>query len=98
IHLTDPLTASNEMTVRTQEQKETASVPSSEGLMMNMETSLLFLLNEHRAPDVYQYLGSDYMSKIVEPTFRSSIREATSSHGANALYTGEREQVAKEIE
>jgi prohibitin 1 len=98
IHLTDPLTASNEMTVRTQEQKETASVPSSEGLMMTLETSLLFHLNKDRAPDVYQHLGSDYMSKIVEPTFRSAIREATSSHGANALYTGEREQVAKEIE
>src|SRR5258706_6072164 len=98
IHLTDPLKSSNELTVRTQDQKETASVPSSEGLMMTLETSLLFHLNKDRAPDVYQHLGSDYMSKIVEPTFRSAIREATSSHGANALYTGEREQVAKEIE
>jgi|SRR5215469_9762423 len=98
IHLIDPLKSSNQLSVRTQEQKETASVPSSEGLIMTLEASLLFHLDKDRAADVYQRLGSDYQIKIVEPTLRSAMREATSSHGANALYTGEREQVAKEIE
>jgi prohibitin 1 len=98
IHLIDPLKSSNQLSVRTQEQKETASVPSSEGLIMTLEASLLFHLDKDKAADVYQRLGADYQIKIVEPTLRSSIREATSSHGANALYTGEREQVAKEIE
>ena len=98
IHLINPLKSSNELSVRTQEKKETASVPSSEGLMMTLEASLLFHLDRDRAADVYQRLGSDYVAKIVEPTLRSAIREATSSHGANALYTGEREQVAREIE
>lgn len=98
IHLIDPLKSSNQLSVRTQEQKETASVPSSEGLMMTLEASLLFHLDKDRAANVYQRLGSDYQVKIVEPTMRSAMREATSSHGANALYTGEREQVAKEIE
>jgi len=98
IHLIDPLKSSNQLSVRTQEQKESASVPSSEGLIMTLESSLLFHLDKDRAADVYQKLGADYQLKIVEPTLRSAMREATSSHGANALYTGEREQVAKEIE
>ena len=98
IHLIDPLKSSNELSVRTQEQKETAAVPSSEGLIMTLESSLLFHLDKEKAADVYQKLGPDYRAKIVEPTLRSAMREATSSHGANALYTGEREQVAKEIE
>jgi regulator of protease activity HflC (stomatin/prohibitin superfamily) len=98
IHLVDPLKSSNQLSVRTQEQKETAAVPSSEGLIMTLETSLLFHLDKDKAADVFQHLGSDYQAKVVEPTLRSAIREATSSHGANALYTGEREQVAKEIE
>jgi len=98
IHLIDPLKSSNELSVRTQEQKETAAVPSSEGLIMTLEASLLFHLDRDKAADVYQKLGPDYRAKIVEPTMRSAMREATSSHGANALYTGEREQVAKEIE
>jgi regulator of protease activity HflC (stomatin/prohibitin superfamily) len=37
------------------------------------------------------------MEIVVEPTLRASIREATASHTANALYTGEREQVARQI-
>src|SRR5438105_9655065 len=98
IHLIDPLKSANQLTVRTQEQKEAASVPSSEGLIMTLEASLLFHLDKEKAADLFQHLGPDYVSKIVEPTLRSAIREATSSHGANALYTGEREQVAKEIE
>src|SRR5436305_9323576 len=98
IHLVDPLKSSNELSVRTQEQKESASVPSSEGLIMTLEASLLFHLDRDKAADVYQRLGADYVGKVVEPTLRSAIREATSSHGANALYTGERELVAKEIE
>ena len=98
IHLIDPLKSSNELSVGTQEQKETAAVPSSEGLIMTLEASLLFHLDRDKAADVYQKLGPDYRAKIVEPTMRSAMREATSSHGANALYTGEREQVAKEIE
>jgi len=98
IHLVSPFLSANELTVRTLEQKETAAVPSSEGLIMTLEASLLFHLDSARAADVYQKLGQNYQSKVVEPMLRSAIREATASHPANALYTGEREQVAREIE
>lgn len=98
IHLISPLKSANELTVRTLEQKETAAVPSSEGLIMTLDASLLFHLDAAHAADVYQKLGRDYQTKVVEPTLRSALREATASHPANALYTGEREQVAKEIE
>ena len=74
-----------------------ASVPSSEGLMMNMDTSLIYHLNPERAADVFQKIGTDYENRVVEPTLRSAIREATASHSANALYTGEREMVGKQI-
>ena len=40
---------------------------------------------------------ANYEAVVVEPTLRAAIREATASHTANALYTGEREMVAKQI-
>jgi regulator of protease activity HflC (stomatin/prohibitin superfamily) len=98
IHLISPLKAANEMSIRTQEQKERASVPSAEGLIITLDTSLLYHLDPQRATDVYQKLGRQYQSTVVEPSLRAAIREATASHPANALYTGEREQVAREIE
>ena len=53
--------------------------------------------NPDRAADVLKRIGTDFETKIIEPTLRSSIREATASHTANALYTGEREMVANQI-
>jgi len=97
IHLINPLKTNNEMSVQTQSIKESASVPSSEGLMMSLDTSLIFHLNPDRAADVFQKIGADYQNKVVEPTLRAAIRESTASHSANALYTGEREIVAKQI-
>ena len=98
IHLISPLKTANELTIRTQEQKERAAVPSAEGLIMTLDASLLFHLDPDKATDVFQKLGRGYQNTVVEPTLRSAIREATASHPANALYTGEREAVAKEIE
>ena len=97
IHMISPLKTNNELSVQTQTLKESANVPSSEGLMMSLDTSLIYHLNPDRAAEVFQKIGADYENVVVEPTLRSAIREATASHTANALYTGEREMVAKQI-
>src|SRR5436190_22923842 len=97
IHVINPLKTVNELSVRSQTVKESASTPSSEGLMMSLDTSLIYHLNPDRAAEVFQKLGPRYENVVVEPTLRSAIREATASHTANALYTGEREMVAKKI-
>jgi regulator of protease activity HflC (stomatin/prohibitin superfamily) len=98
IHLVSPFKTNNEMSIRTQEIKESASVPSSEGLVMNLDTSLIYHVNPEKASDVYQKIGPNYVNVLIEPNLRAAIREATASHTANALYTGEREMVAKQID
>jgi prohibitin 1 len=97
MHLINPFKTNNEMSIRTQEIKESASVPSSEGLVMNLDTSLIYHLDPGKAADVYQKIGPGYETVLIEPNLRAAIREATASHTANALYTGEREMVAKQI-
>ena len=97
VHLVNPFKSNNELSIRTQEIKESASVPSSEGLVMNLDTSLIYHLNPEKAAEVYQKIGPNYMNVLVEPNLRAAIRESTASHSANALYTGEREAVAKQI-
>ncbi|HVP44570.1 MAG TPA: prohibitin family protein [Terriglobales bacterium] len=97
IHLINPLKSNNVMSVRTQEIKESASVPSAEGLVMALDTSLIFHLNPEKAAEVYQKIGPNYPAVVIEPNLRAAIREATASHSANALYSGEREKVAREI-
>src|SRR5213083_147117 len=97
VHLVNPFKSSNELSIRTQEIKESASVPSAEGLVMNLDTSLIYHLNPEKAAEVYQKIGPNYLAVLIEPNLRAAIRESTASHSANALYTGEREMVAKQI-
>ncbi len=96
-HLINPFKSNHVMSVRTREIKETATVPSREGLAMTLDTSLLFRLDASRAADLYQKVGPDYLDVVVEPNLRSAIRSVTAQHDANALYSGERELVAQQI-
>ena len=98
MHVISPFKTNNQLSIQTQTLKESASVPSSEGLMMNLDTSLIYQLNPDKAAEVFQKIGSSYEAKVIEPTLRAAIREATASHSANALYTGEREMVAKQVQ
>jgi len=92
-----PMTRVVRMSVQTQEIKEVAEVPSQEGLILSLETSLLFQLDPSKAVDIYRTVGSNYIGTIVEPQFRSAIREITASYEAKALYSAEREKIAGEI-
>jgi len=64
---------------------------------MNLDTSLIYHLDSQKAADVYQKIGPGFEEVLIEPNLRAAIREATASHSANALYSGEREMVAKQI-
>ena len=97
-HLIFPFKTVNRMAIRTVELKETASVPSEEGLIITLDTSLLSRLDPTKASEVYQKIGPSYIDVVVEPMLRSSIRAATAAHNANALYTGAREEVAKQVQ
>jgi prohibitin 1 len=97
INIVMPLTSVVKMSVQTQEIKEVADVPSREGLILNLETSLLFQLDPAKAVDIYRTVGADYVGTIIEPQFRSAIREVTASYDAKALYSAERERIATEI-
>jgi regulator of protease activity HflC (stomatin/prohibitin superfamily) len=97
IHLANPFAINHTSSVRTQELKETASVPSSEGLVVNLDTSLLFRLDRNKAAEVFQTIGPNYIEVVVEPNLRSAIRSITSAHSANALYSSGREEVTRQI-
>ena len=98
IHVVNPLKSVQKLSVQTQSLKESANVPSNEGLILALDTSLLFRLDKDKAAYVYQSVGENYVEKIVEPTLRAAIRASTSAHTANALYTNARELVQQQIQ
>lgn len=91
-----PFTRVIKMSIKTQEVKETAEVPSKEGLIMDLEGSLLYRLDPQKADDIYRTIGRNYEEIAVHPQIRSAIREITASYEAKVLYSAERERISKE--
>ena len=97
VHFVLPFTKVVKMSIKTQELKETAEVPSKEGLIMDLEASVLFRLDPAKAPEIYRTVGRDYASIAVVPQIRSALREITASYEAKDLYSSQREKIASEI-
>jgi prohibitin 1 len=96
VRIVFPFTRVIKMSIKTQEVKETAEVPSKEGLIMDLEGSLLFKLDPEKADDIYRTIGRNYQEIAVAPQIRSAIREVTASYEAKVLYSAERERIARE--
>ena len=97
LHLVNPFARVHRMSVQTSEVKETMDTPSSEGLIVHLDVSILYHLDPAKAPDVYRTIGRDYETVLVAPNVRSAVREVTSSYQAKALYSAEREKMSTDI-
>ena len=98
VNFVNPMANVVKFDARTQEMKEVMTVPSKEGLSIDLELSLLFSLSFENANKIYKTVGEDYVQRIVVPQFRSVVRGVTAQYDAKALYTAEREQLSKQIE
>jgi prohibitin 1 len=97
IHLVNPAARVTELSIKTQEVKEHAAVPSKEGLIMGIDASVLYHLDPSRAAEVFQRIGPNYSEVLLTPTFRSAMRAITAANTASALYSDARENIASQI-
>jgi prohibitin 1 len=97
LRLVVPFTRVVNMSIQTQEFMEVADTPSREGLIINLDVSLLYRLDPNKAVDIYKTVGNNYKEIVVQPQLRSAIREVTASYEAKAMYSVEREKIANEI-
>jgi prohibitin 1 len=97
IHIVNPVANVTELSIKTQEIKEKAAVPSKEGLIMGLEASILYHLDPSQAAVVYQSIGPTFAEVLLVPTFRSAIRAITAGNTAASLYSDGREGIAQQI-
>lgn len=99
IHFYCPLVSWIEVwNTKTQELKETASVPSSEGLISSLDVSVLFNISKERAVLVRKTIGADYVDIVLEPYVREAIRNVVSGYEVKALFNDQgRNEIAKKI-
>jgi prohibitin 1 len=97
INLIAPGTRVVKFSVQTREMKEAAAVPTSEGLIVNLDVSLLFRLRPEAAGRVYKTVGSRFEGVVIDPQLRSVIRDVTAEYEAKFLYSASREVVAQNM-
>jgi prohibitin 1 len=97
INLIAPGTRVVKFSVQTREMKETAAVPTSEGLIVNLDVSLLFRLRPEAAGQIYKTVGSRFEGVVIDPQLRSVIRDVTAEYEAKFLYSASRELVAQNM-
>jgi prohibitin 1 len=97
INVIVPGTRVIKFSVQTREMKETAAVPTSEGLIVNLDVSLLFRLQPEAAARVYKTIGRRFEGVVIDPQLRSVIRDVTAEYEAKFLYSASRELVAQNM-
>ncbi len=83
--------------VKLQEIKEKANVPSSEGLIVGLDTSLLFRVSPNMAPAIRKTVGRNYREILVIPYMRNAVRDVVSGYPVKNIYAeaGRKEIAAK---
>ncbi|MBI1976376.1 MAG: prohibitin family protein [Candidatus Omnitrophica bacterium] len=83
---------------KVQEVKESADVPSSEGLIVQLDISLLFRIEPQNAPLVRKTIGPYYRQTVIEPYIRDAVRLVVSAYPVKATYSEEgRAKISKEV-
>ncbi len=81
-----------------QELKESAQVPSSEGLIVGLDTSLLFRVDPGQAPAIRKTVGWNYIDVLVIPYFRNAVRDVVSGYPVKNIYSESgRKEIASKI-
>ena len=73
--------------IKLQEIKETAQVPSSEGLIIGLDTSLLYKVIAQQAPTIRKKVGRNYREILVIPYMRNAVRDVVSGYPVKNIYT-----------
>jgi regulator of protease activity HflC (stomatin/prohibitin superfamily) len=99
IHFYIPLITNIEVwNTKVQEIKETANVPSSEGLISTLDVSVLFEVPGNNVTTVRRTIGIYYVNIVLEPYVREAIRNIVSGYEVKALFNDKgRTEIAKRI-
>ena len=75
--------------VKTQEIKETANVPSVEGLIVKLDISTIYKLQSDKVAELRSSVSGDYVTTLIEPYIRSAVRDTVSGYETKSIYAEE---------
>lgn len=83
--------------VREQKAEETMDVLDKGGLSINVDVTIIFNPFYNKIGDLHENIGSNYVSVMVIPNVRSSVRAVTGRYTAEEIYSTKRGEVETQI-
>jgi prohibitin 1 len=99
LHVWLPWMGVHRINCRTMQIEERTSTPTNEGLVVGLDVSLLYHPEPANARDIYGRYGGigGLTENVLQPEFRSVIRDVTAGFNAVDLYSGRREEIGKKM-
>lgn len=99
LHAWAPWTGVHRINCRTSQVEERTSTPTSEGLVVGLDVSIIYHAEPTAAKEIYgRYGGLDgLVANVLVPEFRSVVRDVTAGFEAVDLYSGKREEVSRKM-
>lgn len=96
----DPLTGVHEMNTQTQqiEYKEVTGTLTSEGLEINLDSSVLWHLDPNKAPEIFRTVRGDYVDTKLTPSFMGLLRSEIKKYTAEDIYTNKSTEIQADVE
>lgn len=86
------------VSVQTQKDEELETVPTSNGLPVQVKATMIYNLRPEKAASLVREVGNDkYQERVVTPYFKNVVRDITAKYLPESLYTSERSKVEAEI-
>ena len=92
-----PLANTETFSLKTTLTEESTTVPTKEGLSIELDTALLYRLEPEKVQSLILSVGRDYERVVIKPEVRSIIRGLTSQVEAKALYTSGRGELQQRL-
>tara|TARA_B100000795_G_scaffold44451_1_gene29177 strand:- start:19 stop:810 length:792 start_codon:yes stop_codon:yes gene_type:complete len=96
-HFVSPLADVRSYSTKTILAEESTTVPTKEGLSVELDTALLYRLDPRKVQELIVSTGSDFERVVIQPEVRSIIRGLTSEVEAKALYTSGRGELQRKL-
>ena len=96
LHFWPPWIGVHRINCRTTQLEEGTTTPTSEGLVVGLDVSIVFHAEPESAKEIYsRYGGLDgLIGNVLVPEFRSVVRDVTAGFDAVDLYSGRRDEVS----
>lgn len=75
-----------------------ADLPTKEGLTVLSEMSILYRIDQTKAIELLKNVGENYEGVLIQPVFRSVVRDVSARFMAKDLHTAERATIERTIQ